>query len=54
MEAGIDKLHEYVESLARMLYDSRGNITVQTAVTMLAIVKCIESALTAFLIKMKL
>ena len=52
METGIDKLT--VASLSRLMGNSRGHITVQTATSMLAIVKCIEAALTAFLMKMKL
>ena len=53
-EPGIDKIHEYVEALGRMLYSNEPVLTVQTVASMLAVVKCIEAALTSFLIKMKL
>ncbi|BBO74702.1 hypothetical protein DSCW_21190 [Desulfosarcina widdelii] len=45
---------EFVERLAQLQYDSPGGITVDTARRMLAVLKCLESALIAFLIKMKL
>lgn len=54
MQTGIDQLPEYIESLSALQYQCKGRLDVNTVVSMLAIVRCIDSSLTAFLIKLKI
>ncbi len=43
----------YIERLQKIHYESSADLTVSQVQKMLAILKCLEAVLTAFLIKMK-
>jgi hypothetical protein len=54
LSGGIEKFSEYIERLVQINYDNAGSLNVTTATRMLAILKCLESALTAYLRKVEL
>jgi len=54
MSGGIEKTAEYIDRLAQLHYDNAGNLSVRTATRMLAVLKCLEAALTAYLRKVEL
>ena len=54
MSGGIEKTTEYIERLTQLHYDNAGNLSVLSAMRMLAIIKSIERLLTAYLSKVEL
>lgn len=54
MSRGIEQIGDYVQQLERLQYRSCGNLSRDTAMRMLAVLKCLEAALTAYLIKLRL
>ena len=54
MSRGIEKIGEYIDRLDRLHYRNAGQLNVDTAIRMLAVLKCLERALTAYLSRMKL
>lgn len=54
MSGGIEKITEDIERLAQLYYDNARCLSVHTATRMLAVLKCLERALTDYLIKVKI
>ncbi len=48
------KIGEYVERINQINGHRTGDLNVADATRMLAVIKCLEAALTAYLLKMKL
>ena len=54
MTQGVEKIGEYIERLFQLSYKNDGYLNVRTATKMLAVVKCLEAPLLAYLSKLKL